>query len=189
MTEKQQEASAPQDIRNISRVIPKRRPLFMLLTFVIMAATWIVFSGQFDAFHLTLGVISCGLVAWFASDMLFPPDRPAAEKAGKGTVLRFILYYPWLLWEVAKANIWLLYIAFHPRMMEKIHPHVVEFDTKLKGQMARLTLANSITLTPGTITVSVDVNGRYTVHAIDEKSAAALPGDMEEKIGKTFGEL
>ncbi len=62
------------------------------------------------------------------------------------------------------------------------------FDSNLKGTMSRLAYANSITLTPGTITVHVDINGRYTVHAIDQKSADGLPGDMERKIAKTFGE-
>lgn len=164
---------------------PKRRFGAMALTFIIMALSWVVLSGQFDAFHMSLGVISCAIVAWFSSDLLFLPESNAGFS---GTWIRFVLYIPWLIWEILKANVWLLYLAFHPRMMELIDPRVIKVDSTLKGEMARLTYANSITLTPGTITVDVDVNGRYTVHAIDKKSAAGLPGDMESKIAKTFGE-
>lgn len=164
---------------------PKRKFGSVVVTFILMAVTWVVLSGQFDAFHLTLGVISCAIVAWFSSDLLFPPE----EKSGPGpTWVRFIFYIPWLLWEIVTANFWLLYLVFHPRMHEKIDPHVIKFDSKLKSDMARLTFANSITLTPGTITVSVSPDGQYTVHAIDKKSASGLPGAMEQKIAKTFGE-
>ncbi|NJB67108.1 multicomponent Na+:H+ antiporter subunit E [Desulfobaculum xiamenense] len=163
----------------------KRRIGPMVVTFVIMAITWVVLSGQFDPFHLSLGVISCSIVAWFSSDLLFPPRESSGPD---GTWIRFCLYIPWLLVEIFKANLWLLYLVFHPRMMDLIDPKIIKFDTRLRKTMSRLTFANSITLTPGTITVYVDVDGRYTVHAIDDKSAAGLPGEMEEKVAKTFGE-
>jgi len=164
---------------------PKRRFGAMALTFLIMALSWVVLSGQFDPFHLSLGAISCAIVTWFSADLLFPPDSKGVVT---GTWFRFILYVPWLIWEIIKANMWLMYLTFHPRMMDMISPRVIKIDSRLKGTMARLTYANSITLTPGTITVAVDINGRYTVHAIDKKSADGLPGEMERKIAKTFGE-
>lgn len=173
---------------NNQQLVPRRRTRrmgAMIITFVIMAVSWIVLSGKFDAFHLSMGAVSCAIVAWFSADLLFPPGtRPAIT----GTWFRFVVYIPWLIWEIIKANIWLIYLAFHPRMMEMISPRVFKFDSRLKGTMARLTFANSITLTPGTITVYVDREGRYTVHAIDQKSADGLPGDMETNIAKTFGE-
>lgn len=157
----------------------------MALTFVLMAVTWVVLSGKFDPFHMGLGVISCAIVAWISSDLLFPPGCHAAVT---GVWFRFLLYIPWLIWEIVKANIWLIYLAFHPRMMELIDPRVITVDSTLKSTMSRLTFANSITLTPGTITVYVDRGGRFYVHAIDQKSADGLPGDMESTIAKTFGE-
>ena len=173
---------------NNQQVTPQRRTRragAVILTFLIMALTWVVLSGKFDPFHLSMGAVSCAIVAWFSSDLLFPPGtRPVVS----ATWLRFVVYIPWLIWEIFKANIWLIYLAFHPRMMEKISPMVIKFDSRLKGTMAHLTFANSITLTPGTITVYVDRAGRYTVHAIDQKSADGLPGDMETNIAKTFGE-
>jgi len=55
--------------------------------------------------------------------------------------------------------------------------------------MSLVTFANSITLTPGTITVYVSIDGDFKVHAIDKASGDPLPGDMEEQIGKAFGEI
>lgn len=166
--------------------VPKKRRIGpMITTFVIMAITWVILSGQFDPFHMSLGVISCAIVAWFSSDLLFPSKERGCPTC---TWFRFLAYIPWLLLEIVKANFWLLYLVFHPRMMDKINPHVIKFDSRLKSTMSRVTFANSITLTPGTITAYVDVDGRYTVHAIDNKSAEGLPGEMEEKVAKTFGE-
>jgi multicomponent Na+:H+ antiporter subunit E len=156
----------------------KRRVGPMVSTFVIMAIAWVILSGKFDAFHLTLGVISCAIVAWFSSDLLFPPKD--GVNGPTATWLRFPLYIPWLLLEIIKANFWLMYLVFHPRMLDKIDPKVIKFDSRLQKTMARLAFANS--------TVYVDVDGRYTVHAIDEKSASGVPGEMEEKVAKTFGE-
>lgn len=47
----------------------------MILTFVIMAVSWVVLSGKFDPFHLSMGAVSCAIVAWFSSDLLFPPEQ------------------------------------------------------------------------------------------------------------------
>jgi len=173
--------------RNTAEKRPPRQRLGpILLTFILMEISWQSLSGMFDPFHQSLGVISCAIVAWFSSDLLFPPGAPWTP--GR-TWVRFALYVPWLIWEIVKANTWLLYLVFHPRMMDKIDPRIIKFDGRLKGEMANLTFANSITLTPGTITVYVDLDGEYTVHAIDAKSASGLPGEMRDKVAKTFGEI
>ncbi len=103
--------------------------------------------------------------------------------------LRFIKYIPWLLYQIFLANIHVLYLTFHPRMMELIDPRIIKFKSKLKSDMSLVTFANSITLTPGTITVYVSIDGDFKVHAIDKASGDPLPGEMEEQIGKAFGEI
>jgi multicomponent Na+:H+ antiporter subunit E len=102
--------------------------------------------------------------------------------------LRWLTYIPWLLYQIFLANLHVMYLVFHPKMMELIDPQVIEFDTRLKSDYARTTFANSITLTPGTITVNATVLGRFAVHCIDRPSSAALPGDMEKRIVKVFRE-
>jgi multicomponent Na+:H+ antiporter subunit E len=155
-----------------------------LITFILLFISWIVLSGKFEPLLLWLGAISSFFVAFYFYDLLFP----ALEANYAGIFLRFIGYIPWLLWEIMKANLHLLYLAFHPRMIELIDPHIITFKTNLKSDIAITTLANSITLTPGTITVTATSEGVFTVHAIDRSSAEALPGTMLEKVARVFGE-
>ena len=155
-----------------------------LITFVLMFITWIVLSGKFDSLLLGLGVISSLLIAYFFHDLLFPDMGP-----GVGRVFsRFSKYTPWLILEIVKANFHLLYLVFHPRMKDLIDPHIIDFKTNLESDMAITTLANSITLTPGTITITASSDGAFRVHAIDKPSAEALPGVMLEKVANVFGE-
>ena len=155
-----------------------------LITFFLMFFSWIVLSGKFDPLLLWLGGISSFFVAYYFYDLLFP----AMETGYISIFFRFIAYTPWLIWEIIKANFHLLYLAFHPRMKELIDPHIITFKTNLKSDIAITTLANSITLTPGTITVTADRDGVFKVHAIDRESAEALPGTMLKKVAKVFGE-
>ena len=156
------------------------------LSFGILFALWVVFSGRFDLFHITLGVISCTIVSLFCHDFLFTTPSPG------GSIfilwLRLIGYIPWLLYQIFMANLHVLYLVLHPRMMDLIDPHIIEFDSRLKSDYARTTFANSITLTPGTITVAVTVLGIFSVHCIDIESGKPLPGEMEDRIARVFRE-
>ncbi|WDP93408.1 MAG: Na+/H+ antiporter subunit E [Desulfobacter sp.] len=149
-----------------------------------MFATWVVLSGNFSALLLSLGVISSILVAWFFHDLLFP----AITLGHIRIFIKFTAYIPWLVIEIIKANFHLLYLVFHPRMEDLIDPHITNFKTDLESDLAVTTLANSITLTPGTITVTTGSDGTYRVHAIDKPSADALPGTMLDKVADIYGE-
>ena len=70
--------------------------------------------------------------------------------------------------------------------MEKLlSPRMVTFETQLKKKLSRFVLANSITLTPGTVTVRVE-GSRFLVHALNETAARDLPGSMEQRIANIF---
>ena len=161
----------------------KKRLIPILLTFVISMVTWLILSGQFDPFHISLGVVSSVIVAYLSGDLLFagPVKRGFLRQ-----VMRFIVFVPWLLYQVFIANLQILKIVFHPRMMDHINPKIIRFNSKLTGQMPLFIFGNSITLTPGTVTIFVNIFGTYTVHAINEESAEALPGDMENRILRIF---
>jgi multicomponent Na+:H+ antiporter subunit E len=154
------------------------------ITFILMFSTWLVLSGIFEPLLLGLGAFSSFLVAYYFKDLLFPSMEPVYIKI----FFRFIRYLPWLTWEIVKANFHLVYLVFHPRMNDLIDPQIVIFKTNLKSDIAITTLANSITLTPGTITVTADNEGVFRVHAIDREMAEALPGTMLEKVANIFGE-
>jgi len=161
----------------------KKRIAPIVLTFIISMVSWLILSGQFDAFHISLGVISSFIVAYFSGDLMF---REPVKKGFLTQAVRFILYIPWLLYQVFVANLHLMKLVFHPKMMDLIEPKIIKFNSRLTGHMPLFVFGNSITLTPGTITIFVNVYGTYTVHAIDEESADALPGEMENKIARIY---
>ena len=151
-------------------------------TFVIMLSFWVILSGMFDAFHLTLGVISCLLVAHFSGKMLF--EGLKVEVRVK-QIFGMLAYGPWLLWAIVLSSLEVTYIVLHPRMLEKMDPQLIRFKTKLKSNFARVTFAQSITLTPGTITVSVQ-GDEMTVYALTQNAANSLPGEMERRIARAL---
>lgn len=167
----------------------RRRKTFapFILTFFIMFVFWVLLSGKFDLFHLSLGIISCAIVAHLSSDLLFHNIDISLSGLVVSWV-RFVRYIPWLMYQIFLANLHLMYLTFHPRMMELIDPQIIRFRTRLRGELSRVTFANSITLTPGTITVYLSLDGDLRVHAIDEKSREGLPGEMEVRIARAFGE-
>ena len=110
------------------------------------------------------------------------------ESLGVMTVhwFRFLRYLPWLMCEILKANLHLAYLVFHPKMKSLIDPNIIRIETRLRGNLPLFAFANSITLTPGTITVYVSVDGILSVHVIDKQSGDALPGEMEKRIQRIF---
>jgi len=155
-----------------------------LLTFTILACFWLLFSGKFDFFHISLGVVSCLIVSATSSRLLFPGALPPGLFK---CWLKFAGYLPWLFNQIFVANLHVLYLTFHPRMMDLINPKIIKFNSRLKSGVSRTTLANSITLTPGTITIYAGVMGTFAVHCIDDKSGQGLDV-MEKKIAKVFDE-
>ncbi|MCJ7599953.1 MAG: Na+/H+ antiporter subunit E [Desulfobulbaceae bacterium] len=184
MLNKNEEKNLPSNTDEIAQKTQSTLYFYpFLITFIIMFGVWMLLSGKFDPFHLSLGFISCAIVAFLSSDLLFPSPK----MKGKLTVfLQWICYLPWLTIELFKANLHVAYLALHPRMMDLIDPRIIKFKSTLDSELALVTFANSITLTPGTITVNVSSDGDFKVHAIDKACADSLPGEMEIKISKVF---
>jgi len=155
-----------------------------IITFVFMVVTWIILSGHFDPLLLGLGVVSSLAIAWFFHDLLFAGATVQDIKV----FIRFCQYAPWLIVEIIKANFHLLFLVFHPRMHQLIDPHIIQFQTGLNSNIAITTLANAITLTPGTVTITANAEGGFRVHAIDRQSAEGLPGVMRDRVAQVFGE-
>ena len=151
-------------------------------TFAVMLSFWVVLSGMFDAFHLSLGVICCLLVAHFSHDLLFFSD--GKHSTGR-SLLGFIAYLPWLFYQIVLANLQVAYIVLHPNMFGLIDPNVIRFKTKLKRPISKVTFAQSITLTPGTITVSIH-DDEFSVYALTRNASDSLPGEMEERIARAL---
>jgi len=152
-------------------------------TFVMLMAFWALLSGKFDVFHLSLGVVCSLIVAYLSHDLLF-----ANVRVGDGRVIaqRFLRYIPWLLHEIVTANFYVAYLVLSPKM--PIDPQIIRFKTKLESDISWVTLANSITLTPGTITIDI-ADREFMVHALDKKVAGDLDtGEMEDQVAHIFME-
>jgi multicomponent Na+:H+ antiporter subunit E len=154
------------------------------VTFLILFAFWIFMSGHLDWWHLSWGILSCAVVAALSHDLLFKDIR--SKNKIKEAVL-FCAYVPWLLYQIVRANIYIAYLVLHPKMLDLIDPHIIKFKTRLKNDLARVTFANSITLTPGTIAVLIK-DDYFLVHTINKSAAKSLPGNMQRRIKKVFME-
>ena len=158
---------------------------YRISIFVLLLVTWVAFSGKFDAFHLGLGALSSLIVTWLSQDLLFA-DRSKGLGARLAEAGRFVGYVFWLLWQIVLANVHVFKLAMTKQGDEEMSPRVVTFKTKLKTDFAKFVFANSITLTPGTITIQINGN-EYLVHAISEAvEKDLLSGNMEGRVAAVF---
>ena len=144
-----------------------------------------MFSGKFDAFHLGLGILASLIVTWLSQDLLFE-DRKKNLADRLAEAARFVSYVFWLLWQIVLANVHVFKLAMTKEGEEEISPRVVKLKTKLKSDFAKFVYANSITLTPGTITIQINGN-EFLVHAISEVAEKDLrSGEMERRVATVF---
>lgn len=159
--------------------------MYPILVFIFLFISWIIFSGKFDIFHLGLGVVSSLVVTWLSNDLLFH-DRKMSISDRLKQVFAFLRYIPWITLEVVKANLHVLKLATTKKGYEEMSPRVVTFTTKLKTDFAKFVLANSITLTPGTITMLI--RGEvFHVHTMSQfLEDDLLTGSIERKVAEVF---
>ncbi|MBI4011476.1 MAG: Na+/H+ antiporter subunit E [Candidatus Rokubacteria bacterium] len=149
-----------------------------LLVFSVCFAFWLALSGSAAPLHLIFGAVSSAAVAWVNRDLEMVSVAARISP-------RFLAYLPWLLREIAVANIQVVRLVLHPRL--PVDPVVVRFETTLRGDLARTTFANSITLTPGTVTLDVE-GSEFVVHAVTRGMADLAGGMMERRIAAVFEE-
>ena len=160
--------------------------MYKATVFILLLITWIVLSGLIDPFHIGLGVISSALVTWLSTDLLFE-DRSNSILIRCNQPFRLPSYLLWLLWQIVLANIHVLKISFSPNLNDKIQPQLVKFRTGLKTDFQKYVLAQSITLTPGTVTL--DIKGDvFLIHAISDHAAKGLVSSMAQRIHNVFAD-
>lgn len=141
-----------------------------------LAFTWFLWSGHTETLLLAFGAISVGIVTLLAFRMNVIDEESEPYELG----LRPLFYLPWLLWEIAKANLHVARVILTPSL--PIHPRLLRIRATQKSNLGRVILANSITLTPGTVTLDVR-DGTLLVHALTPKSAdGLLSGDMDRRV-------
>ncbi|MFC1521707.1 Na+/H+ antiporter subunit E [Elusimicrobiota bacterium] len=159
------------------------KTLSFWITACVMFGFWIMLSGDFHSLLVGSGVVSSLFVAYISHDY-FVGGLKLFSLIKR--VLRFLGYLPWLLWQIALANVDLVYRVLHPGM--PIDPKIIKFKVDLKSDAGITILANSITLTPGTVTIEAGKHGEFVVHAIADEAAASLTdGTMQGKVKKVEG--
>lgn len=144
--------------------------------FAALAAVWLLLSGHYDALLLTFGAASCVFVCVIAHrfDVIDHESHPLHMS------WRLPGYWLWLLVEIVKANIDVARCILDPKL--PIDPRLFELAPTQTSDLGRVIFANSITLTPGTISVDVAPD-RILVHALTGEGEAALrEGIMDAKV-------
>ncbi|HEX9779730.1 MAG TPA: Na+/H+ antiporter subunit E [bacterium] len=141
---------------------------------LILFALWWVLSEQPRPLLLGLGLAGSMAVAFLI------PQVPAPGPHWLG----WAVYAPWLLRRIVMANLHVARLILTPK--PALDPHLIEHRSRLRAFPLRALMAQSITLTPGTITTNLkEPDGVLTVHAIDEASASDITGGaLERAIGR-----
>lgn len=145
--------------------------------FVLFFIIWIIFNGQFTAEIAAFGVVIAGVMYWFLCKFFDYSPRYDLFLCKKAPLLIHYLFT--LLLEILKANITVFKLIYTAEY--ELEPAVVHFKTDLQSTFARVLLANSITLTPGTITVALTDN-EYTVHCLDKELAEGISSSVFVKL-------
>ena len=176
---------------------PTRRAAYvfyrnMAVQFALLMGLWLLLSGHYDAFHIGAGIASALLVtaANFRLNKFFFIRDDLCQSAPI-RVRRLFVYIPWLLWQIVISSIQVAAVVLHPKL--PADPALIRFRTKLPTTASRVILANSITLTPGTLTVELDGEA-FFVHALTDVSFTgiadgSLPGQVALLYDKKPGQI
>jgi len=148
-----------------------------VVLFVILAVSWLLWSGYLtNPLLLGFGVASCLLVTWLSRRMDAHDDAPTDW----AVAARSLAYAPWLLVQIVKANLHVTRLILDPRL--PIEPQLVRGPASQRTELGQVIYANSITLTPGTITLDLR-NDKVLVHAISSHTASGVTdGVMDQKV-------
>ena len=160
----------------------------VILTCVLFVF-WLLLSGRFELKFLVYGVLTALVAGWVCVPLMMLPNAKGTKQYFIFDIpwAKYAVYWLWLLNEVVKANIDVAKAVVKPEM--EINPRVIRFRIKMDNPMAHTTLANSITLTPGTVTLNVTDDGLYEIHALTDGAAEGLlDGGMQKRVAELFGE-
>ena len=143
---------------------------------IVLAIVWWFLSGFVLPLILALGGISIVCVVWIAHRM----DAVDHESHPIHLAVKGVTYFPWLLWEIVKAN----YDVAKAILLggDRVRPRLMMVKATQKSEVGLVTYANSITLTPGTVTIGVTGND-FTIHALTPGAKEGLEtGDMDRHV-------
>jgi multicomponent Na+:H+ antiporter subunit E len=148
---------------------------------VVLSVFWVLLSGMFTPFLLAAGLGAALATALLARRMEIA-DR---EGLPLHLTLAAVTYWPWLVKEILKSGWQVARIVLDPRL--PVSPTLVRFKPSQQSTLGLVTHANSITLTPGTVTVEAD-HDEFLVHALTREGADGLEGsEMDRRVSRFEG--
>jgi multicomponent Na+:H+ antiporter subunit E len=155
----------------------KARYIHAVGLWLVLMALWLLLSGHYVPLLLAMGVLSCTLIVWIAArlDVIDHEAIPLQLK-----FFGYLAYLTWLGKEIAKANIDVARIILDPAL--PISPVMLQVPATQRTDVGKVIYANSITLTPGTVSLEV-LDDEILVHAITREAADGLVhGDMDCRV-------
>ena len=149
----------------------------------VLAALWMLLSGYFEPLMLSFGLVSIIFTVWVAHrmDVVDHEGHPVHL-----AVHALLVYWPWLFWQIIKSNIDMTKIILSPKM--NITPHTFETQSSQVSDVGRVLYANSITLTPGTVSVDMRADGVFEVHALTKDVREGVEAlDMDRRCSAMEG--
>ena len=146
---------------------------------LVLYLFWLILSGYFAVFFLAAGAASAAAVVLVARRMHVVDREGHPIHLGPRAV---VSYWPWLLWEIAKSGWDVSRRILDPRL--PVSPVLARFKPSQRTDLGLVIHANSITLTPGTITVEAG-RDEFLVHALTREAAASLAGsEMDRRVAR-----
>ena len=156
-----------------------------IVQFLVLFILWLLLSGKYDLFHVLTGFFSACLVTIIhirINRYLYYQKEIAKEHSL--SYLRLLTFIPWLIWEIVIASLQVAYVVLHPRT--PVNPSLIRFKTKLPNLAAKVILGNSITLTPGTLTISI-TGDEFLVHALtDAAHTSIVDGSLPGRVARLY---
>lgn len=155
----------------------KSKPRRVVLLLLLLAAAWLLWSGLYKAHLLALGAFSCALVMWLATRM-----EVFRQPLGLYLLPRLPLYWLWVFRDVVTSSFAVAKIVLDPKL--PISPTVVDIKAEPAGEIGQAVLGNSITLSPGTVTLDVH-ESIVRVHCLTQESARDLQaGEVNRRTAR-----
>jgi multicomponent Na+:H+ antiporter subunit E len=178
-----------QVFRKKETVLDSRRIFSIIKIAAVLMVLWFVMSEKTEPKFLIIGAVSSLIIAILCSRTLCMKgcrtDR--IYYYTDANPLRMTRYFLWLLVQIVKSACYVSGISLSDK--SKVEPSVAYFRADYDSPFARALLANSITLTPGTITIDITDDGVYSVHALTEElREGLLDGSMQKKVAWAYGE-
>ncbi len=145
--------------------------------FILLLLIWFIFNGKITWELTVLGMILCACIYFFMCrfmDYSLKKDVSLMRRS-----VSFLYYTGVLIVEIIKSNLQVMHLTLTDR--EIVEPVIISYRTRLRSKLGRVILANSITLTPGTITISLEED-ELVIHCLDKTIAEGIENSTFEQL-------